>query len=316
MAEESSEKNVETTPEVTPEVVVEEQSDLDEFLGLEATPAEDKKSEEDPADKASESKTDEEKEAESKAAEKTDEEKKKDESENKDQESKKESPDDDDKGKSDEKKDTEKSVLETELESKLTVAESRRTETQKWGNEKSSQVAELTRINAALEKKLADPDYDPATDPDLKAQDEADKSELALQTGRAEASLQASYDKLGIEKTNELMGEFREVFGTDRATQLRVRAAEMPVQAALEVLNMSKFFSKYGDNTDKIVDNIRVEVTKELTPKIREEEKKKLLDAVKKKANADGVLNKVKGHTTKADQKPKEADTSLEAEFG
>ncbi len=231
------------------------------------------------------------------------------------EESEKESTDEE--KKDDTSKEDEKSVIQVELEGKLATTEKRRADSAKWGNGLSQENAALKKYAVILERKLQDPEYDPATDQDLIAREQAASDDVATQRGRAEASLQSAYGKYGEAETKELLTEYRQLYGTDRETQERVLKSDQPVQAAIDMMKLAKFFETYGDDTDKIVDTIRDKTIKELTPKIREEERKKLLAGVKKKNSASGGISKVRASTVKGKEKTEAAGgDDLDTLFG
>ena len=183
----------------------------------------------------------------------------------------------------------------------LSKSEKRRADTERWAQGLNQAQLDLARENHILRKKALDPDYDPETDESLKdvGPSEEEKDLRSQQKGRAGASLKASYDKRGKEETDKGLAEYRELFAGDRVTQEQVRASDMPVEEAIGLVKLSKFFGKWGNDPDAIEATMRTELTKELTPKIREEESKRIMAGLKKTSVLPKGLSGVKGAATR-----------------
>jgi hypothetical protein len=140
------------------------------------------------------------------------------------------------------------------------------------------------------------------------------------QKGRAGASLKAAYGKYGKEVTDAGLAEYRELFAQDQAVQEQVRAADMPVEEALGLVKLSKFFGKWGQDPDAIEAKIREDLTKELTPKIRETESKRIMADLKKTSAIPKGLSGVKGVTPakgkKAGEEGDNKSRSMDDDFG
>jgi hypothetical protein len=202
----------------------------------------------------------------------------------------------------------------------LSKSEKRRADTERWAQGLNQAQLDLQRENHILRKKAADPDYDPEKDESLKevGPTEEQKAAYSEQKGRSAASLKAAYGKYGKEATDSGLAEYRELFQDDRAVQQQVMSSDMPVEEALGLVKLSKFFGKWGQDPDAIESKMRDEVTKELTPKIREVESKRIMSDLKKTSTIPKGLAGVKGATLRDKQKGSggdEGDEGIEKDF-
>lgn len=204
----------------------------------------------------------------------------------------------------------------------LSRSEKRRVDTERWAQGLNQEQLELKREILILQRKAADPDYDPEKDDSLKdvGPTEEEKAIRSEQKGRAGASLKASYATRGKEVTEALLAEYKEMFLEDRVVQQQVMASDVPVEEAIGLVKLSKFFTKYGQDPDAIITNVRKELTDELTPKIRVEENKKILADLKKTSSLPKTLSGVKGATdrqkTKGSSEGDGKSRSMEDDFG
>ena len=204
----------------------------------------------------------------------------------------------------------------------ITRSEKRRVDTERWAQGLNQERLDMKREILILQRKAADPDYDPEKDDSLKdvGPTEEEKDLMSQQKGRASASLKASYTTRGKEVTDAILNEYKEMFSEDKAVQQQVRASEMPVEEAIGLVKLSKFFTKYGQDPDTVIVNVRKELTAELTPKIREEESKRIMADLKKTSNLPKNLSGVKGASTRETNKDKGSEDgkvrSMEDDFG
>ena len=110
------------------------------------------------------------------------------------------------------------------------------------------------------------------------------------QVGKARSSLAAAYDNLGKVKVDAELDEFNVTFEHNAIIQARVLNSPQPVAEALRVLKEFRFTQKYGNDTDKIVTNLRAEWETEELPKLREKVTKEIMERVKKeKGEGKGI---------------------------
>ncbi len=216
-------------------------------------------------------------------------------------------------------KDTEVQTTLAGLKETVGKSDKRNQDTTRWAQGLSRDVADLKRENLILKKQAKDPEYDPAKDTTLDTgPSEEEKAEVAAQSGRADASLTAAYDKFGKEAVDRDLQEYRDVFAQDDAVQQQVIRSLMPVQEAISIVRLSKFFKEYGNDPEAILATVNERLTKELTPKIREEESKRIMAGLKKTSALPKGLAGVKGaaHGEKGSEgKVPAKDRTMEEEF-
>ncbi len=178
----------------------------------------------------------------------------------------------------------------------LSKSEKRRADTERWAQERHQEALQIQRENIILQKQAKDPDYDPATDESLKevGPTEEEKAHASEQRGRAGASMRAAFDKYGEDNVRAELAEYKVVFGEDRAVQQQVRDAEQPVEEALSVLRLNKFFVEFGSDPKVIMSNVETKLRKELTVMIRNEESKRIMADLKKTSKIPKGLSGVK----------------------
>jgi len=205
----------------------------------------------------------------------------------------------------------ERKTLNASHEEALSKSEKRRADTERWAQGLNQEQLELKREILILQRKAADPDYDPATDESLKevGPTEEQKAAYSEQKGRAGASLKAAYGKYGKEVTDQGLKEYKELFSEDTAVQQQVMSSDMPVEEALGLVKLSKFFGRWGQDPDAIESKMREEMTKELTPKIRETESKRIMADLKKTSVLPKGLSGVKGTTSRVKETVTEGDS-------
>lgn len=195
-----------------------------------------------------------------------------------------------------------------ELTASLSTSEKRRLDTVKWAQGLNQEHLALKREVIILQKKAADPDYDPETDESLREQGPTAEAiaEQGKREGRATASLQAAYTKYGEQETKAQLTKYRELFSEDALVQQQVASAEQPVEEAISLVKLNEFFTRWGKEPADIESKMREEIGKELTPKIRAE----VLANLKKASKLPKGLSGVKGVAPAE----KEADTQTTAE--
>jgi hypothetical protein len=217
-------------------------------------------------------------------------------------------------------KDTEIQTTLAGLKETVGKNDKRNQDTTRWAQGLSRDLAASRRENLILQKKIEDPDYDPAKDTTLDTgPSDEEKAEVAKQQGRADASLIAAYGPNNENKADvdRDLQEYRDTFAQDGMVQQQVIRSEMPIQEAISIVRLSKFFGEYGRDPKAIVATMTERLTKELTPKIREEETKSIMAGLKKTAVLPKGLSGVKGaSTTEKEEKGTPAkERTLEDEF-
>ena len=183
---------------------------------------------------------------------------------------------------------------------KETVGKSdkRNQDTTKWAQGLSRDLAASKRENLILKKQAEDPEYDPSKDTTLDTgPSDQEKADVAAQSGRADASLIAAYGKNNENKeaVDRDLQEYRDVFAQDDAVQQQVIRSLMPIQEAISIVRLSKFFKEYGPDPETIIDTMTKRLTAELEPKIRETESKRIMAGLKKTSALPKGLSGIKG---------------------
>lgn len=214
----------------------------------------------------------------------------------------------------------EKKEPEPDWKTEATKAKKQWQDTVRWANENHRKSLELEKHNKALIQnvnilsKKIDGTYDETKDgamQSLESLQESPEIFKAEAAGRAKASLSAAYAKYGEEPTNALLRDYVERFGGDVFVQQRILAAEMPVEEAITAVKLAKFFDQYGNSPDAVIKAIEAE----LTPKIRETEKQKLMETLKKKKEEPKGLAGI-SEASSAGTKVVPALTDLKSIFG
>ena len=218
-------------------------------------------------------------------------------------------------------KDTEIQTTLAGLKETVDKSDKRNQDTTRWAQGLSRDLAASKRENLILQKKLADPEYDETKDTTLDTgPSDQEKADVAAQQGRADASLIAAYGKNNENKeaVDRDLQEYRDVFAQDDAVQQQVIRSLMPIQEAISIVRLSKFFKEYGPDPETIIDTMTKRLTAELEPKIRETESKRIMAGLKKTSALPKGLSGVKGasHGEKGDEgKVPLKERTLEDEF-
>ena len=164
----------------------------------------------------------------------------------------------------------------------------RQRDTAAWANK-------VNQENQALAKRVRDIENEQRTAAGLPVEEEpqADPEQaiaLGEQVGKARSSLQAAYDSVGKEKVDAELNEFNTKFENSAIIQARVLNSPQPVVEALRVMKEFRFTQKYGNDTDKIVTNLKAEWEAEALPKLREQVTKEIMERVKQeKGEGKGI---------------------------
>ncbi len=218
-------------------------------------------------------------------------------------------------------KDTEIQTTLAGLKETVDKSDKRNQDTTRWAQGLSRDLAASKRENLILQKKLADPEYDETKDTTLDTgPSDQEKADVAAQQGRADASLIAAYGKNNENKeaVDRDLQEYRDVFAQDDAVQQQVIRSLMPIQEAISIVRLSKFFKEYGPDPETIIDTMTKRLTAELEPKIRETESKRIMAGLKKTSALPKGLSGVKGasHGEKGEEgKVPLKERTLEDEF-
>lgn len=215
------------------------------------------------------------------------EEKASEESVEKTSESTEQKPTDDDKkkeGVTEEEKPGEKSEKKPDEKTADESFEKRWKDTVQWAQREQTarqqleaQLQQQAKAIDILKKKVADPDYDPTTDPEHALPSTEDTARAALEVGKVVASRTAAYQLHGQEKVDGMLGEFHKVFNGNPMVQQAVREAESPVFRAMEILEDFQFRNKYGFTPKDVFENVKKEVLAEAKKTMRQE----ILDEIK-----------------------------------
>ena len=171
----------------------------------------------------------------------------------------------------------------------------RHRDTANWANKQHQENLELTR-------RLRDVENEQRKAAGLPVEEEpqADPEQviaLGEQVGKARSSLVAAYDHPsfgGKEKVDAELNEFNTKFENNAIIQARVLNSPQPVVEALRVMKEFRFTQKYGNDTDKIVANLRKEWEAEELPKLREAATKEIMERVKQEKGEPKGIGEVR----------------------
>lgn len=172
----------------------------------------------------------------------------------------------------------EKSADDAEKKSDNDPYEKRWKDTQTWANKINQEKLQLQQQFEKqqqqidiLQKKLADPEYDPEKDPKYAGPTPEEIASTAIYAGKATASRDAAIREFGEEKVMGELKRFGELFTQNEAIQMIVKQSNSPVHEAMLIMERVDFEKKYGDRPSKVYDNIRKEVEAEMRKSIRKE---------------------------------------------
>lgn len=180
--------------------------------------------------------------------------------------------------------------VSTDWESDLNPYKKRHLDAGSWANQTHQENLNLKKEMEILGKKF-DGTYDP--EEEAKNAPSAEKiAEDAKTEGKITASRGMAADIYGSEKAEKLLDSFTRIFEGNQLVNLRVVQAEAPALEAIKVLKEHVFFTKYGNDPEKIITSIKEEMRKELTQQIRKEESDKFDARLKKKDEVvEGLAN-------------------------
>jgi hypothetical protein len=153
----------------------------------------------------------------------------------------------------------------------------------------------LIKEVATLKKQIADPNYDPATDPENQGPSSEQIATTSVEVGKTLASREAAYDKHGKEKVDTVLTEFHQLFGKNPAVQQAVRESNSPVQKAMEIHEDFQFRSKYGFKPDEVLANIKKEVLEAEGKRLKAEILEEIRAGGEKKSKTVSGLSTVRG---------------------
>lgn len=199
--------------------------------------------------------------------------------------------------------------------------EKRWKDTAQWANSVNQQnqalqqqLANTNRELAILKKQVADPDYDPATDPALAGPSPEETATAALQYGKVVASREAAYGQFGKDQVNEQLNEFNQIFANNEMVQRHVLNHESPTYRALEILEDFKFNQKYGFKPTERYENIKKEVLADARKTLRKEIMDEIEAGATKKSKTTEGLSKVRGGN--GTEKGRQDNTSPQTPLG
>jgi hypothetical protein len=172
--------------------------------------------------------------------------------------------------------------------------EKRWKDTVSWANqlkqENSQMVAahrELLKQVETLKKQIADPEYDPATDPANQGPSSEDIASQALIVGKTVASRNSANQTYGKEQVDNALTHFHGIFKNDALVQQRVQQSESPIHEAINQVERHYFEEKYGNTPSAMY----AAIEKEVTDKQRASLRKEILDEIKTgKSKKSGVV--------------------------
>ena len=202
--------------------------------------------------------------------------------------------------------------------------EKRYKDTQTWANRLSqenatlkAQADETSKKLDILQKQIADPDYDPNSDPKYAGPTSEEIASESVIAGKILASRHAAVAEHGEEKVNGILSAFKETFKDNAAVMLHIKGSDSPVKAAMDVMEDYAFRSKYGARPSEIHANLTKEIEATLRPKIRAELMAEIADGGKLKDATVGGLSGVRsGEKAIDDTKKGEVHTPLKKIFG
>lgn len=144
-------------------------------------------------------------------------------------------------------------------------------------------------------KKIADGTYDPEKDDPARHVTPEVIASQALNVGKALASKTAAIEQHGKDVVEQRLTQFHEKFGDNPVIQSIVLNSESPVHEAFRILDRLDFETKYGSTPADIYKNVRAEVEKELTPKLKEQLTAEIMGRADKKKHTPTGLSSSRG---------------------
>jgi len=175
-----------------------------------------------------------------------------------------------------------------------TTFEKRWKDTVSWANQlkqENGQIAaahrELLKQVETLKKQIADPEYDPATDPANQGPSSEDIASQALIVGKTVASRNSANQTYGKEQVDNALTHFHGIFKDDALVQQKVQNSESPIHEAINQVERHYFEEKYGNTPQAMY----AAIEKEVTDKQRASLRKEILEEIKTgKSKKSGVV--------------------------
>jgi len=205
-----------------------------------------------------------------------------------------------------------------------TTFEKRWKDTVSWANQLkqensklSTSHQELLRTVETLKKQIADPDYDPATDPANQGPSSEDIASQALIVGKTVASRNSANRTYGREQVDNALTHFHGIFGNDALVQQKVQQADSPIHEAINQVERHYFEEKYGNTPQAMYAAIEKEVTDKQRASLRKEILEEIKTGKSKKSGVIEGLSSSRGSSgIDRSENAKNTDTPLISIFG
>ena len=205
-----------------------------------------------------------------------------------------------------------------------TTFEKRWKDTVSWANQLkqensklSTSHQELLRTVETLKKQIADPDYDPATDPANQGPTSEQVAGQALIVGKTVASRNSANQTYGKEQVDNALTHFHGIFGNDALVQQKVQQADSPIHEAINQVERHYFEEKYGNTPQAMYAAIEKEVTDKQRASLRKEILEEIKTGKSKKSGVIEGLSSSRGSSgIDRSENAKNTDTPLISIFG
>jgi len=205
-----------------------------------------------------------------------------------------------------------------------TTFEKRWKDTVSWANQlkqENSQLGashrELLKQVETLKKQIADPEYDPSTDPANQGPSSEQVASQALVVGKTVASRNSAYQTYGKEQVDNALTHFHGIFGDNALVQQEVQQSESPIHEALNKVERYYFEEKYGRTPQAMYAAIEKEVTEKQRASLRKEILEEIQTGKSKKAKVVDGLSSTRGSNgVERGENAKSEDTPLSSIFG
>jgi len=217
--------------------------------------------------------------------------------------------------------------VKTEADAKTaqeTTFEKRWKDTVTWANQlkqENNQLGasyrELQKQVETLKKQIADPEYDPATDPANQGPTSEQVAGQALIVGKTVASRNSAYQTFGKEQVDNALTHFHGIFGDDALVQQKVQQSESPIHEAINQVERHYFEEKYGRTPNAMYEAIEKEVTAKQRTSLRKEILEEIKNGKVKKGEVVEGLSSTRGSNgLDRGENAKSVDTPLSSIFG
>lgn len=174
-------------------------------------------------------------------------------------------------------------------------------DTQRSRSQLEEQNRQFQRQLTVLQAKF-DGTYDPRIHDEPPPDPQAIRTWGAIE-GKAQASFAAASRIHGQEKVMKALETYAQVFGQDRSVQERILLSDDPVQAAMDAVDGYSFYQQYGTSPSQIEEAIKQKLIKELTPKIAEQEAKRIQKELTSNRSEPRGIGQVQGGSGAEDTK-------------